>query len=232
MIQFATVEKETVTEKIIKQIAELITSGQLKPGDKLPNERDLAEQLSVTRSRLREALRALSMVGMITIRAGEGSFVNDKRNNTPKDATVWMYHEALNSVSEMFEARELIETEVAIRAFERCDDNGRLRLDKCFTALEQSRLASVEDYMACIDEFDLVLAELSQNTLYLKLSQTLQHLRRESALETLRVAGGKENSFILRKAVFEAFHNGQRSELETALKQFFHNSKSFYETKD
>ncbi|WP_258171275.1 FadR/GntR family transcriptional regulator [Paenibacillus sp. R14(2021)] len=55
---FKAVRKITVTEQIMEQIAELITSGQLQPGEQLPTERDLAVQLGVTRGRVREALRA------------------------------------------------------------------------------------------------------------------------------------------------------------------------------
>lgn len=144
MGKFNTISKETVTEKIIRQIADLITSGELQPGEKLPNERELAETFNVTRSRLREALRALSMVGMISIRAGEGSFVTDRRDMPPKDATMWMFHDALDSVEEMFEVRRLIETEVALKAFERFDEAGREMLKSAFEQLSAARLIQLK----------------------------------------------------------------------------------------
>ncbi|GAL27256.1 transcriptional regulator GntR family [Vibrio variabilis] len=201
MGKFNTISKETVTEKIIRQIADLITSGELQPGEKLPNERELAETFNVTRSRLREALRALSMVGMISIRAGEGSFVTDRRDMPPKDATMWMFHDALDSVEEMFEVRRLIETEVALKAFERFDEAGREMLKSAFEQLSAARAHSIETYMDCIDNFDLVLASQSGNKMYFKLTQTLHLLRRESALNTLRIEGGMEFSFKLRQDI-------------------------------
>ncbi|WP_413110287.1 FadR/GntR family transcriptional regulator [Thaumasiovibrio sp. DFM-14] len=228
MGKFNSISKETATEKIIRQIADLITSGELQPGEKLPNERELAETFCVTRSRLREALRALSMVGMISIRAGEGSFVTDRRATPPKDATMWMFHDALDSVEEMFEARKLIETEVALKAFERIDDEGRVKLTEAFEQLRSASSLSIESYMDCIDNFDLVLAQQSGNKMYFKLTQTLHLLRRESALNTLRVKGGMEFSFRLRQDIFDAFISNSKARLIQALDLFFARSSDYY----
>ena len=60
---------------VVEQIRELIESGQLKPGDKLPTERSLAEQLGVSRSSVREALSALEVLGVINSRQGLGNYV-------------------------------------------------------------------------------------------------------------------------------------------------------------
>ena len=72
-MEYEPLKKVTLTEQVMERLAGMITSGQLKPGDKLPNERDLAELFGVTRSRVREALRALSLVGMLTIKPGTGA---------------------------------------------------------------------------------------------------------------------------------------------------------------
>ena len=80
------IKKITLTEQVMKKIADMITTGELKPGDKLPNERDLSAMYEVTRSRVREALRALSLVNMITIKPGDGSFVSELDKKLPEEA--------------------------------------------------------------------------------------------------------------------------------------------------
>jgi GntR family transcriptional regulator, transcriptional repressor for pyruvate dehydrogenase complex len=62
---------------IVKQLRNMISEDQLKPGDKLPSERELSERLSVGRSSVREALRALELLGLIETRRGEGTFIRD-----------------------------------------------------------------------------------------------------------------------------------------------------------
>jgi GntR family transcriptional regulator, transcriptional repressor for pyruvate dehydrogenase complex len=68
--------------EIVKQLRSLISKEKLKPGDKLPSERELTERLNVGRSSVREALRALELLGLIETRRGEGTFMRDFRGNT------------------------------------------------------------------------------------------------------------------------------------------------------
>src|SRR4051794_16076813 len=98
MAHIKAIKKMTITEQIMEQIAGLIRSGELIPGEQLPNERVLAEQFGVTRGRVREALRALSLIGLITIKAGEGSFVNKQEMPIPPETIVWMFHNELHNL--------------------------------------------------------------------------------------------------------------------------------------
>ncbi|MGM7636412.1 FadR/GntR family transcriptional regulator [Bacillus sp. Hm123] len=68
-------------EKVVEQIRHIILEDGLLPGDKLPSERELSERLSVARSSVREALRALELLGLIETRRGEGTFLRDFRDH-------------------------------------------------------------------------------------------------------------------------------------------------------
>lgn len=102
----------------MEQIRRLIADGTLKPGDRLPNERDLGEQLGVGRSSVREAMRALTAMGLL-LRRREGTFVNPDRSTL-----VWV---ALNrqgslsssTVQHVFEARRIFEAGIAMLAAQR-----------------------------------------------------------------------------------------------------------------
>ena len=76
---FRPVRTKSASSEVAGQIKEMIMTGQLHPGDRLPSERELAERLSVSRTTIREALRSLAAVGMISIRQGDGSFVEHFR---------------------------------------------------------------------------------------------------------------------------------------------------------
>jgi DNA-binding FadR family transcriptional regulator len=71
------IKSTRIYEEIVRQVKQLIGEGRLKSGDRLPPERDLAEKFMVSRTSVREALRALQSRGLIEIRAGEGTFIRD-----------------------------------------------------------------------------------------------------------------------------------------------------------
>ena len=84
-LQFETLNKVTLTEQVMQQLAAKIVNGELKPGERLPPERELAEMLQVSRSRVREALRALSLIGLVSIKPGGGTYVGNRIDQMPED---------------------------------------------------------------------------------------------------------------------------------------------------
>ena len=71
------IKSTRIYEEIVRQVKPLIAEGRLKSGDRLPPERELAEKFVVSRTSVREALRALESLGLVEIRAGEGAFVRE-----------------------------------------------------------------------------------------------------------------------------------------------------------
>jgi GntR family transcriptional regulator, transcriptional repressor for pyruvate dehydrogenase complex len=230
---FKTIKKTTVTEQIMEQLAELITSGKIQPGEKLPNERDLADMLGVTRGRIREALRALSLIGLISIKAGEGSYVNEREAPFPPDTIVWMFHNERNNLDEVYAARKLIETEIYLEAFKNMNDEQKRKLKDIMGKISffhpdkeiPSQVDSIQDL---VDEMDLFIAEYCGNRIYTKLMQTVVYLRRETSLHLLNVPGAIENSILTRSRLVEAILNNDLQQLQKALKQFFIEAKKFY----
>src|SRR5919108_2070762 len=76
-VSFTAVRKTRVFEGVAQQIQRLIVDGALKPGDRLPPERELAERFAVSRSSVRDAIRTLELVGLVVPRQGEGTVVAD-----------------------------------------------------------------------------------------------------------------------------------------------------------
>ena len=84
----------------------------------------------VTRSRTREALRALSMVGMLTIKPGDGSFASGEGDEIPEETVMWMYYQELHRHDEIYAARSLIETEVYLTCYDNRTPEVPARLDE------------------------------------------------------------------------------------------------------
>src|SRR3712207_6248268 len=113
--QLAPVRRTTLSAEVADRLSEAIRSGELRPGARLPAERDLGVQLGVGRTSVREAMRMLQVTGMITVRPGAGVFVANLPSPNDRPFARWdsLYH---YRVEELFEARLAIEPPAAARA--------------------------------------------------------------------------------------------------------------------
>jgi len=96
-----------VPELILDEITRLITEGILKPGDRLPSESELAERFGVGRSSLREAMRALQLLGIVEVIQGKGTFL--RQTNVLPLAIDWARLSKMGLISQVMEARQVIE---------------------------------------------------------------------------------------------------------------------------
>ena len=112
------VQRTSVSDEIIAQITDLIERNVLKPGDRLPPERELCKRFQVGRSSLREALRSLSMMGLLDGRVGEGTFVCDKGQYVER-ALQWGFLLDGKKLQDLSETRMMLESQNAYLAAER-----------------------------------------------------------------------------------------------------------------
>lgn len=117
---FTTVNKKNLSDEIGDQIINKILSGILPPGEKLPPERDMSLQMNVNRHTLREALRKLETLGLISIRQGDGIYVRDFRESGNLELLKHMLYLRRDITSEIMksilEIRRFISPEMAYRA--------------------------------------------------------------------------------------------------------------------
>jgi len=121
---FKTVEPErrsSTSEELVTQLREMIHRGELRPGDRLPPERDLAKLLGVSRPTLRAAIRSLAAVGVLQSKQGAGTFVVESDGPPALDSAPLRMMASLHgfTTSEMFEARRSLEMAIAALAAER-----------------------------------------------------------------------------------------------------------------
>jgi len=158
------VESRRLYQQIADQIRELIDRGGFEPGTRLPPERDLAQQLGVSRPSLREALIALDVEGRVEVRSNSGVFVSA----APQEPAAARRTAAMGeSPSQLMEARSVIEGEVVILACARVTDEPLARLRALLRSMEAEigRRARVDFDR----EFHLTLAEMSGNAVLTRL---------------------------------------------------------------
>ena len=108
--------KEGVAQSVVNRILDLIRTGMLRAGDRLPSERELIEILDISRPSLREALRALSMLGVIDFRHGGGAYVTDLEARTLLAPLDFFLSLSQTNLADSFESRRIVETEIVRKA--------------------------------------------------------------------------------------------------------------------
>ncbi len=151
-----------VTDEAIDRIKQMIVTGELRPGDRLPREPDLAARLGLSRSSLREAVKALALIRVLEVRQGDGTFVTslDPALLMETMGFVLDLHQDA-SVLEFFEVRRILEPAAAARAALRMADADIATLRKLLDELGPE--PSVEDLLASDVEFHRLLAIGSGN---------------------------------------------------------------------
>jgi GntR family transcriptional repressor for pyruvate dehydrogenase complex len=121
-LQEAPIMRQSVAEMVAKRILEMVTSRALKPGDQLPPERELAEMLDVSRPSVREAIRGLSILGVVNVRQGGGAFISQLDGDALLGPIRFFLSLEEMNIRELYEARSLIEGDVARRAAQTMTD--------------------------------------------------------------------------------------------------------------
>ena len=161
MEKFKTVKRATVSDIIVEQIKQLIIDGELIPGERLPAERELAEMLGVSRPSVREALRALSSLGVVDIRSGEGTFLSSNDKLT-LDYFQIKQLQSRYGVPALVEARLILEAELVSLATKRCSEFDLIRIRECHEFSLQ--MANSDEFLKADFDFHMAIAITAQNS--------------------------------------------------------------------
>ena len=183
-------DNRALSEKIIAQISDALVSGELKPGDRLPPERELAEQFGVSRTVIRDAVKTLAGRGILHVKHGAGIFVTTSEENAIGRLGALSDILPLQGVSlrDLFEVRKVLEAEGAEWAARRRNDYHlkRLRgiLEDAYRNSENIEVLSERDA-----QFHVAIAEASQNLVLVRVMLTLLDLLAQSRRESLSIPG-------------------------------------------
>ncbi|GAA2648195.1 FadR/GntR family transcriptional regulator [Paractinoplanes durhamensis] len=161
-----------VTDEAIEKIKAMIVAGELRPGDRLPREADLAERLGLSRNSLREAVKALSLIRVLDVRQGDGTYVTSLAPTLLLDALSFIvdFHRD-DTVLEFFEVRRILEPAATALAAQRMSDADIEGLRKVLTSLPDD--ATIDELVANDLEFHHRIAAGAGNTLLCSLIDSL-----------------------------------------------------------
>lgn len=175
------VQVPRISDAIAASLERRILEGSLKPGDRLPPERELAAELGVSRPSLREAIQKLASKGMVQSRQGGGTFVTDALESTFFDPWHDMVGNHPNLQEDILEFRRMLEGQAAEWAAERATEADLQRLDQCFDSLQQAFDQNNTEARAAVDiAFHQAIGDAAHNILIGQLFGTLLRLMQDS----------------------------------------------------
>jgi GntR family transcriptional repressor for pyruvate dehydrogenase complex len=226
---YKVIQSSRIYEQIVQQIEESILKGDLTEGSQLPAERDLAKQFGVSRTAVREAIKALQEKGLVDAFPGRGTFVTNGTSNSMRrsldriiksgEPDGWAY---------LAEVREMLEPEIAALAAVRSDAQDLASMREALDVMDNTRQDSVAFIEADLD-FHLALAEAAANPIVLSLIDSIVGLLREQRLLIFHVAGGPQRGQHHHRRILEAIERhdpqGARAAMQDHLSQVREDSK-------
>ncbi len=177
---FEPVAQEKLSQGVIRQIEELILRGILRPGERLPSERELSDRMGVSRPSLREALADLQDRGLLTSKAGAGVFVADVLGNAFAPALVKLFATHDSAVFDYISFRRDMEGLAAARAAQFGSDTDLKVIDTIFAKMESAHTKRNPADEAQLDaDFHLAIIEASHNIVMLHMMRSMYELLRE-----------------------------------------------------
>lgn len=214
------VKKQRLYREIVEQITQLIAEGKLKIGDRLPPERELMDTLSVSRASLREALKALELMGLIEVRHGEGSFVK----GVSLEALINPMASALvvqdGTVLEIVEARELLETQIARLAAKRATPEA-IKKARAAISMREKFLAenNIPDLIQSDTDFHLAIAEATGNDLLVRMMTGITDILVRARAKTILLPNMPQDSQESHRKILAAIESGDADAASQAMRE-------------
>jgi GntR family transcriptional regulator, transcriptional repressor for pyruvate dehydrogenase complex len=166
------IKPEPASERVVSQLLAMVTAGTLKPGDRLPGERDMAEMFNVSRPTVREAMRAMAVLGVLKARQGSGIFVSALEATEILGPLSFFLTLQNVQVDQLYEARRLIEGEIASLAARNATVGDIAELQQLI-AEQQQRIGDPRSYRELDGSFHRKLAKIAGNPFLARASESL-----------------------------------------------------------
>jgi GntR family transcriptional regulator, transcriptional repressor for pyruvate dehydrogenase complex len=217
------VRSSRLYEQIVQQVEESIHKGGMKAGDQLPPERELAQQFGVSRTAVREAVKALREKGLVEAYHGRGTFITDGTSYSMRQSLDRMLRVGQGEGSGFLaEVREILEPEIAAMAATRSDAEDLASMREQVGIMDHAR-KDPDAFIEADLDFHLALAEAAANPIILSLIDSIVGLLREQRMGIFQVEGGPERGQYHHKRILEAIVHkdpaGAREAMKAHLQQ-------------
>lgn len=210
-------------DQVIEVIKYKIKKGEIKKGDKLPSEREMAESLGVSRASVREALRALEVIGLVESIQGAGNYIRTNFDNSLIEPLSLMFMLQNSSIKEMYDLRETLELQCAKLSARYIEEN---ELGLLTAILNRMYLSKTEEESLDLDiEFHYLIAKTSRNMLLINvlevLSQLMDEFIQKSRMQILHEGNTRENLLEIHENLLRALKCREETKASQAMKEHF-----------
>ena len=219
---FGTFEKAALPDQIAERILQMIKDKHLKPGDKLPSERELSTLMGVGRPALREALRALSLINVIEIRQGAGAYVTALEPAQLVQHLNFIFSLDDSTILELFDARKIVEVGIIELAARHINDEDMVDLE---AALQKS-IQTMDDPEAFLEadlELHLQIARIARNPILFRFMESIHQLGIASRRRTSQLSGVTAQSTEDHKRIVAALKSRDSQAAHDAMWQHLNN---------
>ena len=218
-MKFREITPVRLYESVIEQIMNLIKNNKLKPGDKLPPERELAEKLSISRGSLREAFRVLESRGLIKSKPGGGRYIREIRKNGHNSTENIISSLEKSSILELLEAREMFEVKIAKIAAQKATPEDIELIEEALNKINEEEELKNDEKTQSDTEFHLAIARASHNFVFTNIIKLHLDLLKDTREKTWKITGRREKQYQEHQAILQAIkeHDAKKAG-ETMLK--------------
>ncbi|MGN1383178.1 MAG: FadR/GntR family transcriptional regulator [Eubacterium sp.] len=194
------VKSESVVQQIIDSLTDAIARRDLRPGDKIPKEMELAEQLGVGRNSVREAVKILVYLGVLEIRRAEGTFVCEGFSEEMIDPMVYgLILDKSEDYHDLMEVREMVEVGIMRLAIRHSDEKELSQLwDRLQNLREKAEKGSVDDAFEADNAFHDEITQMCHNPIAMKIDSVARQLTHQMRYESVKgmIESGKTGEFL------------------------------------
>jgi GntR family transcriptional repressor for pyruvate dehydrogenase complex len=222
-LPFERIKVAKISDQIVSQIEAMIVDGRFEAGQKLPAERELAQQFSVSRQSLREAIQKLEAKGLLERHHGGGTFVTDSVNESVTTPLFELLAKHPESQFDLLEFRHALEGISSFYAALRGTDADLDRIEFSINSIMDSQTRAIDEQVQSLVNFYLRIAEASHNVVLLHVVQGMRELLAENIKQNLEVLANNpsvvEQLNQHRLQIAKAIINGQPEQARDACHQ-------------
>ena len=220
------IESTTLTELVAQRLVALLSNGTLRPGDKLPPERELAQVLNVGRTTVREALKLLTLGGLLEAKRGDGTYVRRTFTDFLSKQIEWPVLLSVQELDMIAEVREGLEAKSARLAAERATPE-QVEKISVFQKLLEFEGRDIERETEVDLEFHHAIADASHNVLLCRLMLSLQNILRQYIALSNQMTDRIESTVAEHRPIYEAIAAGDPDAAERAMLDHLASSKTW-----
>lgn len=226
------IQRRKLYEEVADRIQQMVVSGVLRPGDRLPPEPQLSGQFGVSRTAIREAVRALAERGLVEVRQGQGTFIVLPSSHRASEFLSLFLQLTNRSIGELLEARRAIELEaVALAAGRRTEDDVR-KMSTFLDGMRYIQSSPTVDPGPFIDsdvQFHLQIARSTRNEIFTFMLTVLRDLLRENIRRALEAPEARSRAIAGHEKILRALERGDATEARMAMNEHLDNAQKWVE---